>query len=55
MQYIQLADVEGVPVLIPRATVRAWLNQGLASVTLVIDLEGLTVEDLATTRLHSIE
>ena len=49
VDHIQLADSTGIPIPVPRATVRTWLSQGLSRATLTIPLEGLTLTDLDAT------
>lgn len=49
VDHIQVADVNGIPIPIPRQTIRSWLRKGLRSVTIKISLDDLTLEDLNVT------
>jgi len=49
VDHIQLADEMGIPIPVPRATLRTWLRQGIPFATLTIRLDGLSLEDLAAT------
>jgi len=54
VDHIQLADSTGIPIPVPRATVRTWLSRGLSRATLTIPLEGLTLTDLDATATAAV-